>query len=58
MDEHTESTKTAHRQPGELPKKPYTTPQLVVHGTVAELTLGKTGQVIDNETASFPGLPN
>jgi len=58
MDEHTVSTEAAQTQPGEPPKKPYTTPRVVVHGTVAELTLGKTGQAIDNETGSFPGLPN
>jgi hypothetical protein len=41
MDEQTVSPETAKPQPGEPPKKPYTTPQVVVHGTVAELTASK-----------------
>ena len=53
MDEQTVSTKSAQPQLGQPAKKPYTTPQVVVHGTVAELTRLKGGQNPDNETASF-----
>ena len=32
-------------------KRPYSVPQLTIHGTVVELTLGKTGQQPDGDAA-------
>ncbi len=53
MDEQTVSPVTAQPQPDEHTKKPYTPPQVVVHGTVAELTQAKGGTSPEAETASF-----
>jgi len=56
MNEPTPS-QTANSLPrGAAPKKPYTPPQLITHGTVAELTLGTQGNSPDGDASQTIGL--
>jgi hypothetical protein len=42
----------ADTRPPEQPKKPYTPPRLVRHGTVEELTKGSPGNPLQTDTQS------
>ena len=55
MDEPTKPQVTALSARIAAPKKPYTPPQIVVHGTVAELTLGNLGTFPDQGPGSNLG---
>ena len=57
MDEPTQPQLTESSPSGAAPKKPYSPPQVVVHGTVAELTL-KLGSNPDQGGGSFPPQSN
>jgi len=56
MNEPTPS-QTANSLPRDAaPKKPYTPPQLIIHGTVVELTLGTQGNSPDGDASQTIGL--
>ena len=56
MNEPTPSQTADGLPSGAAPKKPYTPPQLITHGTVAELTLGQSGNSPDGDASQTIAL--